>query len=105
MRKLGGVILGGLLLGTSHLWAASNIDDTYYFAWGENCSYGFEEAISIVITLLIDEDIEGVGHRKNILNPGYNSVGVAIRPHKDYQFNCVMDFGQKNRSNLNQVPY
>jgi uncharacterized protein YkwD len=76
-----------------------------YFAWGENCSYGFEEAISIVMTLLIDEGIEDVGHRKNILNTGYNSVGVAIRPHKGYRVNCVIDFGKKNRSDLNAVPY
>jgi hypothetical protein len=76
-----------------------------YYAWGENCSYGYYEAISIVITLLIDEGIRDVGHRKNILNPEFNSVGVAIRPHKTYQVNCVMDFGMKNRSDLNNVPY
>ena len=39
------------------------------------------------------------------LNEIYNSVGVAIRPHKTYRVNCVMDFGQKNRSDLNTVPY
>lgn len=76
-----------------------------YYEWGENCSYGFDEALSIIITLLIDEDIKGVGHRKNILKESYNSVGVAIRPHKTYRFNCVMDFGQKSRSDLNDVPY
>jgi uncharacterized protein YkwD len=76
-----------------------------YMAWGENCSYGYEDAISIVITLLIDEGIRDAGHRKNILNPGYNSVGVAIRPHRTYRVNCVTDFGQKDRSGLNEVPY
>lgn len=76
-----------------------------YYEWGENCSYGFEEALTIIITLLIDEDIKGVGHRKNILKESYNSVGVAIRPHKSYRVNCVMDFGQKSRSDLNVVPY
>jgi len=75
-----------------------------YMSWGENCAYGYEEAIQIVMILLIDEDIPDVGHRKNILNPGFNSVGVAIRPHKTYRTNCVMDFGQKPRSSLNQVP-
>lgn len=76
-----------------------------YLAWGENCSYGFDQAISIVVTLLIDEGIEDVGHRRNILNADYNSVGVAIRPHKTYQVNCVIDFGKKSRSDLNEVPY
>lgn len=76
-----------------------------YSEWGENCTYGYNEALAIVITLLIDEDIKGVGHRKNILKESYNSVGVAIRPHKSYRFNCVIDFGQKSRSDLNDVPY
>jgi uncharacterized protein YkwD len=76
-----------------------------YMAWGENCSYGYDQAIAIVITLLIDEDWPSLGHRKNILKPEYNSVGVAIRPHKTYRTNCVMDFGKKSRSDLNSVPY
>jgi hypothetical protein len=72
---------------------------------GENCSYGFDQAIDIVVTLLIDEGIRDVGHRKNILNEEFNSVGVAIRPHKRYRVNCVTDFGKQSRSSLNQVPY
>ena len=76
-----------------------------YYHVGENCSYGYEQAIDIVITLMIDEGIKDVGHRKNILNEDFNSVGVAIRPHKNYRINCVIDFGQQKRSNLNEVPY
>jgi uncharacterized protein YkwD len=76
-----------------------------YTAWAENCSYGYEDAVEIVITLLIDEGIQGVGHRNNILNPTFNSVGVAIFPHKKYRINCVIDFGEKKRSELNQLPF
>ena len=76
-----------------------------YTAWAENCSYGYKDAVDIVISLLIDEGVKGVGHRLNILNEGFNSVGVAIYPHKTYKTNCVMDFGQMKRSSLNQVPY
>jgi len=76
-----------------------------YTAWAENCSYGYKDAVEIVITLLIDEGVKGVGHRNNILNPTFNSVGVAIFPHKKYKTNCVIDFGEKKRSELNQVPY
>jgi uncharacterized protein YkwD len=76
-----------------------------YVAWGENCSYGYYEAIEIVLTLLIDEGVEGVGHRKNILNPDFNRVGVAMRPHKRYGINTVMDFGQDPRTDLNSVPF
>jgi uncharacterized protein YkwD len=72
---------------------------------GENCSYGYERAIDIVVSLLIDEGIKDLGHRKNILAPDFNSVGVALRPHKTYRVNCVMDFGTRNRSTLNDIPY
>jgi uncharacterized protein YkwD len=73
---------------------------------GENCSYGYFSAIDIVISLLIDEGVKDLGHRKNILNEGFNSVGVAIRPHKTYRVNCVMDFGAMNPTgDLNEIPY
>lgn len=72
---------------------------------GENCSYGYEQAIDIVLSLLIDEGVSDVGHRKNMLNEEFNSVGVAIRPHKSYRVNCVIDFGRQKRSSLNEVPY
>jgi len=72
---------------------------------GENCSYGYAEAIDIVLSLLIDDGVKNLGHRVNILKPVFNSVGVAIREHKGYRYNCVIDFGKKSRSNLNDVPY
>lgn len=71
---------------------------------GENCSYGFDRAIDIVITLLIDEGVKNLGHRENILSEDFNSVGVAIRPHKRLRYNCVIDFGTRNRSGLNEIP-
>lgn len=76
-----------------------------YLHVGENCSYGYERAIDIVISLLIDEGIKDLGHRKNILAPDFNSAGVAIRPHKTYRVNCVMDFGARDRSSMNELPY
>lgn len=72
---------------------------------GENASYGHANAIDIVITLLIDEGVKNVGHRVNILKPEFNSVGVAIREHKRYRVNCVIDFGKQDRSNLNELPF
>ncbi|MDF1570511.1 MAG: CAP domain-containing protein [Bacteroidales bacterium] len=72
---------------------------------GENASYGHASAIDIVITLLIDEGVKNVGHRVNILNPEFNSVGVVIREHKRYRVNCVIDFGKQDRSNLNELPF
>jgi hypothetical protein len=44
-----------------------------------------------------------VGHRKNLLNPRFNSIGVAIKPHKRYEYNCVMGFGLLPRTYLDYV--
>jgi len=71
----------------------------------ENCSYGHSRAIDIVVTLLIDDGVKNLGHRVNTLNPEFNSVGVAIREHSRYRFNCVIDFGKQVRSDLNNVPF
>lgn len=61
----------------------------------ENCAYGLKDAIDIVIQLLIDENVSDLGHRKNMLNPDFNSTGVAIQPHKRYDHNCVIGYGRK----------
>lgn len=61
----------------------------------ENCSYGYSEALDIVMQLLIDAHTPSLGHRKNILNEKYNAMGVSIRPHKGFGYNCVQDFGAK----------
>lgn len=66
-----------------------------YGETGENCDYGNETAIDIVMNLLIDEDVSGYGHRKNILNKNFLSVGVKFGDHKKYGTMCVMDFGDK----------
>jgi uncharacterized protein YkwD len=58
----------------------------------ENCSYGYSDALGIVIQLLVDEGLNPPGHRKNILNTKYKLIGVAIRPHKKWRYNCVQDF-------------
>ncbi len=64
-------------------------------AIGENCDYGNEKPIDIVMSLLIDDGIESLGHRKNILEPRFKWIGIAIEPHKKYRVSCVMDFAEK----------
>jgi hypothetical protein len=76
-----------------------------YEGVAENLAYGHQRAIDVVISLLIDEGIRDLGHRRNMLNPRFNAVGVAIRPHKSYRLSCVIDFGSLPRSELNEVPY
>ena len=72
--------------------------ESYYTGSGnlaENCSYGYSGALQIVMQLLVDENTPNLGHRKNILNPRYTAIGVAIRPHRSYNSNCVQDFADK----------
>lgn len=59
----------------------------------ENCSYGQNKALNIAMQLLIDEGVTGSGHRKNILEPNFTSVGVCIYKHKTAKWQCVMGFG------------
>jgi len=63
-----------------------------FSAVAENCDYGNSSALEIVLSLLIDEDVPSLGHRKNILNKAYTFVGVSIQDHSIYGKNCVMDF-------------
>lgn len=61
----------------------------------ENCSYGFDNAASIVGQLLLDEGVPSLGHRKSIISGELQYIGVSIAPHKQYRYNCVMDFCAK----------
>jgi uncharacterized protein YkwD len=63
-------------------------------AIAENCDYGNTRPLDIVMSLLIDDGIENLGHRKNVLEPRLHFVGIAIEPHKKYGTNCVMDFAE-----------
>jgi len=58
---------------------------------GECCQYGISNPLNIIISLLIDEGIPTLGHRKICLSP-YTELGVSIQPHKSYCINTVMDF-------------
>lgn len=69
------------------------IRNNYGGYMAENCDYGNDKAFDIVMSLLIDENIQNLGHRKNILDPKYKHIGTSIKPHKGYEWNCVMDFG------------
>ena len=60
--------------------------------YAECCSYGFENAIDIVIQLLIDYQIRDLGHRKIMLDEKQKLLGVSIQPHKNYEYNAVLDF-------------
>jgi uncharacterized protein YkwD len=58
----------------------------------ENINYGYSDAVSIIMEMLIDEGIPERTHRHNILGQTFHHIGVSIHPHKMMEFNCVMDF-------------
>ena len=77
-------------------------------SYGENCDYGNEKGVDAFMSLLIDENVSNLGHRKNILNPEFVYVGVGFAPHKKYGSNMVMEFcsqfSGKINSNTNNKP-
>jgi uncharacterized protein YkwD len=64
-----------------------------YSTLAENCQFGYDSALDIVIDLLIDDGIPSLGHRKTILNKEYQFVGVSTNTHKDYAHCSVQVFG------------
>lgn len=61
--------------------------------YGECCQYGYSTALDIVMALLIDENVESLGHRIICLSPSYKWIGVSNQPHTGYGVNTVLDFG------------
>lgn len=55
--------------------------------YAENLSFGVEDVREAVISLLIDEDIEGRGHRRNILTERFSKVAVHELPGEVEGFN------------------
>jgi uncharacterized protein YkwD len=58
---------------------------------GECCQYGLSDALEIITSLLIDQGVSSLGHRKICLG-NYTELGVSIQPHKSYGVNTVLDF-------------
>ncbi|HSC55136.1 MAG TPA: hypothetical protein VLC98_16000 [Phnomibacter sp.] len=58
----------------------------------ECCHYGYSDALDVVVSLLIDEDVPSLGHREILLMQRLTKVGVAFAPHKEYGVNTVLDF-------------
>ena len=61
-------------------------------AFGNSFVASAESPLDIVMALLIDKNVPGVGHRKIFLTD-YKTVGVSIMPHKTCRNNAVIDFG------------
>lgn len=60
--------------------------------WAECCQYGYNNALEIVMNLLIDENVSSLGHRITCLSNNYKAVGISLKPHSGYRYNTVLDF-------------
>lgn len=49
----------------------------------ENIYTGKNSGLLALMMLLLDIGMDVPGHRKNILNPGFQQIGVAIEPHRN----------------------
>jgi len=58
---------------------------------GECCDYGNSKPLDIIMSLLIDEGVESLGHRKICLGD-YKKIGVSIQQHITYRHTTVIDF-------------
>jgi hypothetical protein len=63
-----------------------------YGGMAENCQYGPDEPLEVVMQLMIDQGVPSLGHRKSIMNCSYGQIGIAQRSHSVYGSNTVMDF-------------
>lgn len=76
--------------GTPHLVRLHRYHKAEHMA--ESLCYGYNEAVEIVMQLLLDEAIPARSNRHNILNKSFHHVGVSIKPHREYDHNAVIDF-------------
>lgn len=59
----------------------------------ENLFYGPDNALIIVMELLIDEGVKDKGHRKNLFDLKSSHIGIAVSSYPGYGNICVMSFG------------
>lgn len=59
--------------------------------YAECCSFGMNTGKDIIMQMLIDHNIESLGHRKNCLNPRYTKIGLALHTHTEWGHCCVIE--------------
>ncbi len=57
----------------------------------ECCAYDMETGIDIAMQLLIDHNVESLGHREICLNPELKFIGIKFNTHKKANFCAVLD--------------
>jgi hypothetical protein len=61
-------------------------------ALGENLDFGTKSPMGILINLLVDDGNKARPHRKHLFSETYQYVGIAVGPHKEYNYAAVLDY-------------
>ena len=59
---------------------------------GENVAYGQRTARDVVAAFIVDDDVPGREHRKNLFNAAFHVMGVDCGPHFTYGTTCAITF-------------
>jgi uncharacterized protein YkwD len=60
--------------------------------YAENISFGVVNPVNVMNQFMVSDGISHRIHRTNLMNPRFTHVGIAMGPHKDYGFVCVIQF-------------
>ncbi len=78
--------------GGSSPWSRMGRYGQWVGSAGENIYYGQRSARGIVCALIVDDNVRGRGHRKNIFSHSFRVAGVGYGQHAIYGAMCVVDF-------------
>lgn len=65
---------------------------TWQSTAAENIDYGSDDALDVLISLIVDDGVPSRGHRRNIFNTHLRVMGAACGPHAGYRVMCVMNY-------------
>jgi len=65
----------------------------------ENISYGHDHIQEIVFQMVVDDGMSSRGHRRNLMQPAFRFIGLAMGPHPKYGYLCVIKFACEYREN------
>lgn len=60
----------------------------------ETISYGEDDPVGVVRSLIVDDGVPNRGHRNVIFTSNLRFAGVGCGPHAAYDYLCVMNYGQ-----------
>ena len=53
--------------------------------------------------MIIDDGVQTRANRKNVYSSSFSDCGIAIGPHKDYGFCCIIDFHGDGKKEQKQM--